>query len=142
MPFYNNLSKSVIKFSSLQRFERNQRSVPQFMTDPFVLETLYVSLEFASNGDLRTFLRKSRSTGPTTYSNLASVTSLTQTKLLGFGLDAARGLKHLGFKQVKQSSKNKTTQALISLCRLLQNGDNDLKNGALPFKTEDVKFLA
>ncbi|XP_064604684.1 protein draper-like [Liolophura sinensis] len=63
-------------------------------------ETLYVSLEFASNGDLRTFLRKSRSSGPTTYSNLASVTSLTQTKLLGFGLDAARGLKHLGFKQI------------------------------------------
>ncbi|ESP05685.1 hypothetical protein LOTGIDRAFT_181461 [Lottia gigantea] len=60
---------------------------------------LYVAMEYARYGDLRTFLRRSRKNKDHhTYANMAS--TLRQTTLLKFALDTVNGLTYLAEKQI------------------------------------------
>lgn len=68
--------------------------------DLFIKATLYVAMEYAQHGDLRSYLRKSRRKKQTLYANANSFTPLSQAALLKFALDAASGLSHLAIKQV------------------------------------------
>ncbi|KAL5021296.1 hypothetical protein ScPMuIL_000451, partial [Solemya velum] len=62
--------------------------------------TLYVAMEYAQNGDLRSYLRKSRRKKQTIYANANAFTPLSQAALLKFAFDAASGLSHLANKQI------------------------------------------
>ena len=53
-------------------------------------ESLYVSFDFASYGDLRSFLRKHR-----LPSGSANISSLSPTRLLRFAVDVAKAMDYL-----------------------------------------------
>ncbi|XP_041356821.1 angiopoietin-1 receptor-like [Gigantopelta aegis] len=61
---------------------------------------MYVAMEYAKHGDMRTFLRRSRKMKNHTYSNSNPGTTLRQTTLLKFALDTASGLAHLADHQI------------------------------------------
>ncbi|XP_035829614.1 vascular endothelial growth factor receptor 2 [Aplysia californica] len=65
---------------------------------------MYVAMEYAKHGDLRTFLRQSRRlTSLHEYDNTTSPflhTALRPQALIKLSLDTARGLKHLADKQI------------------------------------------
>ncbi|KAJ8305566.1 hypothetical protein KUTeg_016111 [Tegillarca granosa] len=62
--------------------------------------TLYVAMEYAENGDLRSYLRKSRRSKQNMYQNYKGVSCLQRYILIKFALDAACGLRHLAEKQI------------------------------------------
>ena len=66
---------------------------------------MYVAMEFAKHGDLRTFLRHSRRlTSVHEYDNTSGPTvraALRPETLLNLALGTARGLQHLSDKQVR-----------------------------------------
>ena len=64
---------------------------------------MYVAMEYAKHGDLRSFLRKSRKLRQHEYGNCGSTPFLSKTMLLRFALDTAQGLRHLADKQVTHS---------------------------------------
>nr|KAG5709599.1 hypothetical protein BaRGS_001649 [Batillaria attramentaria] len=61
---------------------------------------MYVAMEYAKHGDLRTFLRKSRKLRQHEYGNCAAQPFVGKAMLLRFALDAAQGLRHLAEKQI------------------------------------------
>ncbi|CAI9740442.1 angiopoietin-1 receptor-like [Octopus vulgaris] len=62
---------------------------------------LYVALEYARYGDLRSYLRRSRKEKGIIYSNgTLPMTALNQTTLLRLALDVATGLAHLAERQI------------------------------------------
>ncbi|XP_076440638.1 uncharacterized protein LOC143280044 isoform X2 [Babylonia areolata] len=61
---------------------------------------MYVAMEYAKHGDLRTFLRKSRKLRQHDYGNCGATPFVSKTMLLRFALDAAQGLRHLADKQI------------------------------------------
>lgn len=61
---------------------------------------MYVAMEYAKHGDLRTFLRKSRKLRQHEYGNCAATPFVGKAMLLRFALDAAQGLRHLADKQI------------------------------------------
>ena len=64
---------------------------------------MYVAMEYAKHGDLRSFLRKSRKLRQHEYGNCGSTPFLSKTMLLRFALDTAQGLRHLADRQVTHS---------------------------------------
>ncbi|GAB1609011.1 angiopoietin-1 receptor-like [Argonauta hians] len=62
---------------------------------------LYVALEYARYGDLRSYLRRSRKEKGLVYSNgTLPMAALNQTTLLRLALDVATGLAHLADRQI------------------------------------------
>ncbi|XP_069126911.1 proto-oncogene tyrosine-protein kinase receptor Ret-like isoform X1 [Argopecten irradians] len=62
--------------------------------------TMYVAMEYAKNGDLRSYLRKIRKGKFHIYDNTRSITPVQNSVLLKFALDVASGLNHLVEKQI------------------------------------------
>ncbi|KAK3612663.1 hypothetical protein CHS0354_042191 [Potamilus streckersoni] len=62
--------------------------------------TLYVAMEYAMMGDLRTYLRRSRKSKKNLYVNYKTFCPLPQTVLLKFALDVAWGMAHLAERQI------------------------------------------
>ncbi|XP_070194131.1 tyrosine-protein kinase receptor Tie-1-like [Littorina saxatilis] len=61
---------------------------------------MYVAMEYAKHGDLRSFLRKSRKLRQHEYGNCGSIPFVSKTMLLRFALGAAQGMRHLAEKQI------------------------------------------
>lgn len=61
---------------------------------------MYVAMEYAKHGDLRTFLRKSRKLRQHEYGNCGASPFVSKTMLLRFALNTSQGLRHLADKQV------------------------------------------
>ena len=61
---------------------------------------LYVAMEFCTQGDLRTYLRRSRKKNQKVYSNVQGFAPMPKAVLLKFALDVASGMSHLAERQV------------------------------------------
>ncbi|XP_025109242.1 epidermal growth factor receptor-like isoform X2 [Pomacea canaliculata] len=61
---------------------------------------MYVAMEYAKHGDLRTFLRKSRKLRQHDYGNCGASPFVSKTMLLRFALNTSQGLRHLADKQI------------------------------------------
>ncbi|XP_022097258.1 tyrosine-protein kinase receptor Tie-1-like [Acanthaster planci] len=81
-----------------ERFIRGHQTLTDIGSHPNIVSmlavafqegVLYVALEYLSNGDLRTYLREARPEGGVGQS------SLSDTKLLQFAVDVAKGMQHV-----------------------------------------------
>ena len=57
-------------------------------------------MEFCTQGDLRTYLRRSRKKNQKVYSNIQSYVPMSKAVQLKFALDVASGMEHLAERQV------------------------------------------
>ena len=61
---------------------------------------MYVAMEYCKNGDLRTYLRKTRKAKNNLYANAKVISPVQKSVLLKLSLDVASGMAHLAERQV------------------------------------------
>ena len=66
---------------------------------------MYVAMEYCKNGDLRTYLRKTRKAKNNLYANAKVISPVQKSVLLKLSLDVASGMAHLAERQVRNNIK-------------------------------------
>ena len=67
---------------------------------------LYVAMEFCTQGDLRSYLRRGRKKSQKVYSNVQGFAPMPKAVQLKFALDVASGMAHLAERQVESKSNH------------------------------------
>ena len=69
-------------------------------------------MEFCTQGDLRTYLRRSRKKNQKVYTNVLGFAPMPRAVQLKFALDVASGMAHLAERQVSQQRKQVCSELL------------------------------
>ena len=70
------------------------------MLSCLIIGVMYVAMEFCTQGDLRSYLRRSRRKSGKLYNNVSGYFKMPKSVQLKFALDVASGMLHLAERQV------------------------------------------